>query len=391
MSSQEKEKHSGESTAPEISGRESKLSDERHHHGASSATGTTTTDADTYTGRTAQFTSPASFPLKPGQFLHDVRDRERSLVSFANNLRAMSVFDVFFDYTRVISQDAKQSAYEFSRAENDAVNRYRDIRCVDATRVNVPGADGKNYIHANYVDGFREVHKFILTQAPLSTSVQRFWDMIWQEKSTLIISLTVLDGERTALYIPTKSGESIAFGEIKIVNMGTRHIRDSYDATVLMVAKGDSQARKLLHIAFYAWPDKGTPTRPTEVLYMLDDANHNRKLLVDEAVKKGWLPAGQVSPIVVHCLAGVGRSGALAALDICIAKLDHTHGRDNGPCLDVRDTVLRIRTQREMAVQKPEQYLFLHLATLEYAIRRRYFDSIDCVDLSKFMLKKEDK
>uniref|UniRef100_A0A914QN87 protein-tyrosine-phosphatase n=1 Tax=Panagrolaimus davidi TaxID=227884 RepID=A0A914QN87_9BILA len=114
----------------------------------------------------------------------------------------------------------------------------------------------------------------------------------------------------------------------------------------------------------------------------------NRKLLNEEAKKKGWLPNIDMpcSPIIVHCLTGVGSSGALIAIEICLRKLDYSFQRVCGPCVDVRDTVLRLRTQREMTVQKPQQYLFIHLAVLEYAVRRRFFDSIENLDLANFLI-----
>lgn len=87
------------------------------------------------------------------------------------------------------------------------------------------------------------------------------------------------------------------------------------------------------------------------------------------------------SPILIHCVTGVGRSASLAALDVCLRKLDATR------TVNVQDTVQRMRSQREMAVQKPLQFLFLHLAVLEYALRKRYFDDIDCIDLRSFMAK----
>uniref|UniRef100_A0A914PC93 protein-tyrosine-phosphatase n=1 Tax=Panagrolaimus davidi TaxID=227884 RepID=A0A914PC93_9BILA len=218
----------------------------------------------------------------------------------------MNVYDIFLYHTHVITQDCKQPAPTFNK--NEIFNRYRDIRCIESTRVKIAApSDGNDYIHANYIDGFRESKKYILTQAPFHSTVEKFWEMIWQEKSTTIISLTILDGEKVAIYLPIKSGEAFVFGRIKIVNMGTRHIRDSYDATILMVTKGDEPARKLLHFLFYSWPDKGTPTQPTEILHLLDDITFNRKLLNEEAKKKGWLPNIDMpcSPIIIHCLTGM--------------------------------------------------------------------------------------
>uniref|UniRef100_A0A914PXG9 protein-tyrosine-phosphatase n=1 Tax=Panagrolaimus davidi TaxID=227884 RepID=A0A914PXG9_9BILA len=298
-----------------------------------------TVSSDSFRRRMSQFVTPSNFVLKPGEYMHDLREGiDRTLASFANNLKDMNVYDIFLYHTHVITQDCKQPAPTFNK--NEIFNRYRDIRCIEATRVKIAApSDGNDYIHANYIDGFRESKKYILTQAPFHSTVEKFWEMIWQEKSTTIVSLTILDGEKVAIYLPIKSGEAFVFGRIKIVNMGTRHIRDSYDATILMVTKGDEPARKLLHFSFYSWPEKGG-----------------------------------------------GSSGALIAIEIRLRKLDYSFQRVCGPCVDVRDTVLRLRTQREMTVQKPQQYLFIHLAVLEYAVRRRFFDSIENLDLTNFLI-----
>lgn len=162
--------------------------------------------------------------------------------------------------------------------------------------------DEHDYIHANYVDGFREDKKFILTQAPLQSSVEQFWSMVWQETTTVIVAVTVLDSTNMAVYLPIRSGDHVNYGPYRIVNGGTRHVREAYDATILFLTKGDSQPRQLLHLTFYSWPDKGTPTRPTEVLHLIEDMNFNRQKLITEGKKRGWV--GSHSPIVVHCLAG---------------------------------------------------------------------------------------
>uniref|UniRef100_A0AC34QW41 Protein tyrosine phosphatase n=1 Tax=Panagrolaimus sp. JU765 TaxID=591449 RepID=A0AC34QW41_9BILA len=342
-----------------------------------------------YNSRTYRYGSPKSFHLKPGEFLHDARNDDKSLVSFAKHLSAMNVFDVFFDYTRVITRDSSKSATEFRKHEE--LNRYQDVRCLDETRVHVPGSDGHDYIHANYCDGFREEKRFIITQAPLPSTVERFWAMVWQEKATVIVSLTVLDGESVPVYLPTAGAATIEYGPYSVENNGVRHIRDTYEATLLNVKKsGDDKVRRILHIIFYTWPDKGNPLRPSELINLVQDVNYNRERLLVGAKEDGWMTDGEKSPIVVHCLAGVGRSGVYVALDICQQKLDYTYANHKSTLLDVRDTVQRLRSQRYMAVQKPEQYLFLHLAMMEYALRMRYFDDVSCVDTSRMMFNKKE-
>lgn len=99
-------------------------------------------------------------------------------------------------------------------------------------------ADGKHdYFHANYVDGYRERNKFILSQAPMEESLEQFWTMIWNERVVVVVAVTVLDGRRCPKYIPTASGKQICIGPYRITHRGTRHVRDTYDATVLLVSR----------------------------------------------------------------------------------------------------------------------------------------------------------
>ncbi|CAD5223668.1 unnamed protein product [Bursaphelenchus okinawaensis] len=323
---------------------------------------------------------------KPGEFLHDCSPTDMSLEEFTRRFCTMNVYRVFFDYTTILQSDTKQQCFPDDKYYE--LSRYADVRCFEETRVKVPCKIGKethDYIHANFVDGYREDKKFILTQAPLQATVEQFWHMIWNERVTLVTCLTIIDGVKCPRYLPVNSAEKMTQGPFTITHAGTRHIREMYDATVLFLSKENEPARKILHIAFYCWPDKGTPTRPTEILNLLEDMNYNRKLLKEEAIKANWLKEKEPSPILVHCLAGVGRSGALAAIDICSRKLDETFEKSFGPKADIRETVTKIRTQREMAVQKPEQYMLVNMAVLEYALRQRYFNNVDFIDINSFL------
>ncbi|KHJ91226.1 Protein-tyrosine phosphatase [Oesophagostomum dentatum] len=317
------------------------------------------------------------FKLKPGENLYDFEGSTastQSLSSFLHVISASNVYRMFFAYTQVLQHDTHRCCTSYNRYGNQ--NRFSDIPCIEETRVHVkhPQED-HDYIHANWIDGYREPKKFILTQAPLSHTFQQFWTMIWQEKSVIVVSMIqmfdVNGAEWSISYIPKKTGEVRQYGDIKLVHCGTRCIRQTYDATILKVIRNGSE-RRLLHICYFAWGHRGSPRKPTEFLNFIADINYNRELLVQEAVKAGWLKANENSPIVIHCLTGVSRSATVVALDICLRKLDDTAKRPCGPMADVEDVVLRIRTQRAMAMQKPEQYLFLHLALFEYAVRQRY-------------------
>ncbi|VDL85749.1 unnamed protein product, partial [Nippostrongylus brasiliensis] len=302
------------------------------------------------------------------------------------------------------------------------LNRFSDIPCIEETRVKVKHPTGDHdYIHANWVDGYREPRKFILTQAPLKKGTDQFWKMIWQENSLVVVSMIhTIDAallncefQWCPSYIP-HVGEEINSGDIHIKHCGVRRIRETYDATLLKVRrfatlflllwKNQTQKkhgqtfhssvelalsillrnvssqgvdRHVLHLKFFSWGHRATPRKPTEVLNFITDVNYNRNLLLQQANFK----PDEKSPIIIHCLAGTARSATIIVLDICMRKLDDTFRRPCGPMLDVQDVVLRLRTQRAMAIQRAEQYVFLHLAILEYAVRQRYVSETTCAEI----------
>ena len=63
--------------------------------------------------------------------------------------------------------------------------------------------------------------------------------------------------------------------------------------------------------------------------------------------------------------------GTFITLDICISRLE-----DIGTA-DIRGTVEKIRSQRAYSIQMPDQYVFCHLALIEYAISREMLKSVD--------------
>lgn len=102
------------------------------------------------------------------------------------------------------------------------------------------------------------------------------------------------------------------------------------DHIEFQLRKGDGQERKILHICFYTWHDKGTPERPSEMLYLVSDINYNRKLFIDEAEKSGWLKGGRYVFDVYHplVLSEIWKTGLLLvyiAVFKCFLQSDIFH------------------------------------------------------------------
>lgn len=316
--------------------------------------------------------SYASFPLAPGQFLHDVTGNEMTLDRFGKLLCTSSVYRLFYSYTTIISRDAPRCTTSFTK--NVPLNRYLDVPCYEDNRIVLEAYTNPDYIHASFVDGFRKTKKYICAQSPLQSTIDRFWDMVWQEKVVTIVAMYVPN-----YYFPLKSGDKFTVSTFTVTHQGTTNVREVYDATVLLVTKG-KESRRILHFEYFDWPRKCTPRHPSEVLALLTDVRYNHNLLRKQGEKDKWLKSADHSPILVHCSTGAGRSATLIALDILCEKMDKS--QSEGKCMiDVADTVTRLRTQRAMAVQKPEEFVFLNLVALEYALRRKFFSSEDVAKL----------
>ncbi|KAK5978927.1 Tyrosine-protein phosphatase domain-containing protein, partial [Trichostrongylus colubriformis] len=185
-----------------------------------------------------KFANTNRFKLKPGEYMFDCEGStasKQSLASFIHHLCASNVYRMFFAYTQILQRDAHRCSTTYNKYGH--YNRFSDIPCIEETRVQVKHpTEDHDYIHANWVDGYREHKKFIITQAPLAQSVDQFWKMVWQEKSVMVVSMIqtvdVHGAEWSGSYIP-KVGEPTTHDKITLKNCGTRRIRETYDATLI--------------------------------------------------------------------------------------------------------------------------------------------------------------
>ncbi|XP_078481055.1 uncharacterized protein LOC100183702 isoform X4 [Ciona intestinalis] len=242
------------------------------------------------------------------------------------------------------------------KTENKKKNRYKNILPYDATRVCLKEtAENPDYINANYIDGYSQERKFIATQGPLDRTTGDFWRMVWEQECLVIVMLTnpVESGKtKCAKYWPdqgkccTYDGYSVEtvkeveYGSYIVRTINIEETKNEY-ATVL---------RKVKHFHYIAWPDHGVPLITSSIIQMQKNVNA-------EADSK------DVKPIIVHCSAGAGRTGAYIGFDIL---LDEMKSKDQ---VNVFRTVLNMRKQRMDMVQNMKQYIFIHkLITECYAL-----------------------
>ncbi|XP_057340259.1 tyrosine-protein phosphatase 69D-like isoform X1 [Microplitis mediator] len=236
--------------------------------------------------------------------------------------------------------------------ENLYKNRYPDIKSYDQTRVRlslIDGIIGSDYINANFVLGYKERKKFICAQGPMDNTVCDYWRMIWEQHLELILMLTNLEEyskTKCAKYWPDKD-ETKNFGDITVEHVRQRPFSDYVVRELKMTKVGERDSRTIVQYHFLVWKDFMAPEHPHAILKFIKRINEAYSL------EKG--------PILVHCSAGVGRTGTLVALDSLLQQL-----ADEGQ-VSIFNTVCDLRHQRNFLVQSLKQYIFIYRSLMEMA------------------------
>ncbi|XP_053326273.1 receptor-type tyrosine-protein phosphatase C [Spea bombifrons] len=257
--------------------------------------------------------------------------------------------DEFQSIPRVFS---KFSIKEAKKPSNQAKNRYVDILPYDDNRVvlsEINGDTRSDYINASYINGFNEPRKYIAAQGPKEETMNDFWRMIWEQKSTIIVMVTRCEENnknKCAQYWPTKEETSEVYGDI-VVTMKKEKLFPDYITRKLHIShKREKSERDLTHIQFTVWPDHGVPDDPNLLLKLRRRINALNNFFS--------------GPIIVHCSAGVGRTGTYISIDAMLEGIE-AEGR-----VDVYGYVVQLRRQRCLMVQVESQYIFIHKSLVEY-------------------------
>lgn len=280
-------------------------------------------------------------PISRGELLQAYIDRHRdSDYGFQHEFELLP--DRFADRTTRASE-SRENLYK---------NRYPDIKCYDQTRVRlvqIDGICGSDYINANFVLGYKERKKFICAQGPMENTVCDYWRMIWEQHLELVLMLTNLEEyskTKCAKYWPDKS-ESKSFGDITVEHVRERPYSDYVVRELKMTRTGERDSRIIIQHHFLVWKDFMAPEHPHAILRFIKRVNEAYSL------EKG--------PILVHCSAGVGRTGTLVALDSLLQQLS-----EEGQ-VSIFNTVCDLRHQRNFLVQSLKQYIFVYRALMEMA------------------------
>ncbi|XP_029308225.1 tyrosine-protein phosphatase non-receptor type 3 [Cottoperca gobio] len=231
--------------------------------------------------------------------------------------------------------------------ENMDKNRYKDVLPYDATRVVLQGQE--DYINASHITVAPPESavclRYIAAQGPLPQTCTHFWQTVWEQQTHTIIMLTTLtERGRTKChqYWPHPP-EVKDYGHMR-VKCHSEECNLAYvtrQFTLTHTQRGEE--RSVTHLQYVAWPDHGVPDDPSDFLLFISSVRERRR--------------GE-EPLMVHCSAGIGRTGVLITMETALTQLDE--GRPIFP-LDIVNTV---RDQRAMMVQTTCQFQFVCEAIL---------------------------
>ncbi|XP_043372321.1 receptor-type tyrosine-protein phosphatase eta isoform X2 [Dermochelys coriacea] len=254
------------------------------------------------------------------------------------------------EYEELRSVGIHQPKFAAELTENRGKNRYNNVLPYDISRVklSIQTHPTDDYINANYMPGYNSKKEFIAAQGPLPNTVQDFWRMIWEKNIYAIVMLTkCVEQGRTKCeeYWPDKGSN---YYDNITVTLVSEYVLPEWTIRDFTVEDNDAtESHTVRQFHFTSWPDHGVP-ETTDLLI-------NFRHLVQENMSH----SPPDSPTLVHCSAGVGRTGTFIAIDRLIQQIEMENTSD------VYGIVYDLRMHRPLMVQTEDQYVFLNQCVLD--------------------------
>ncbi|KAI4881500.1 hypothetical protein NFI96_012325, partial [Prochilodus magdalenae] len=266
-----------------------------------------------------------------------------------------------FGNWNAIYQEIRQQASELpcrvaKLPENRSRNRYRDVSPFDHSRIHLQ-LGSNDYINASLISMEEAQRSYILTQGPLPNTCGHFWEMVWEQRTRGVVMLNrVIEkgSVKCAQYWPQKEERDAFFEDTNFkLTLVSEDVKSYYTVRQLELANLSTQeTREILHFHYTTWPDFGVPESPASFLNFLFKVRESGCLNSDQG------------PVVVHCSAGIGRSGTFCLVDTCLLLMSL---RNDPSSVRIKDILLDMRQYRMGLIQTADQLRFSYLAVIEGA------------------------
>uniref|UniRef100_A0AAY4D8W1 protein-tyrosine-phosphatase n=1 Tax=Denticeps clupeoides TaxID=299321 RepID=A0AAY4D8W1_9TELE len=225
------------------------------------------------------------------------------------------------------------------------------IRPDDCSRVKLSVQNhNSDYINASYMTGYGGIgRQYIAAQGPLPGTVNDFWRMVWEQRSlgvVMVTNCTEAGKVKCEQYWPGDFAPR-QYGGLRVTVLSEQKETDWTLREFEVQNETTSEQRVVKHFHFTSWPDHGVPIG-TESLIQFRGLVRNH---IGASRNHG--------PTVVHCSAGVGRTGTLIALDVLLQQLEREKA------VGIAALVRRMRLGRPLMVQTEAQYIFLHQCIMD--------------------------
>ncbi|XP_061714588.1 tyrosine-protein phosphatase non-receptor type 9-like [Cydia pomonella] len=309
-----------------------------------------------------KFSFDTDFSLKQGLLSHESKfkkmggifTKKQSSVSYHEE-RIIKILEQ--EHQRILHERIYHSCSISVQPENIVKNRYRFSPCFDYNRVILPADNGESdYINANHVNGYKTRGKYLCCQGPLPSTAEDFYKMVFGYQSRVIVMLTKTHEEGQEVcyqYWSPKKGNTVFFGDFTIETRQVKTYRD-HIVTKLRVTDDSEDSLDITHFAYTDWPFKSVPRSPTDFL------NFVLKVRKAQAYAEFDNKSSNFPPMVVHCSAGLNRTGTFCAVDISISRYNES------ATIDLGTVVKDLRKQRNNCLSLPVHYIFCYLTILEY-------------------------
>ncbi|XP_039630990.1 receptor-type tyrosine-protein phosphatase H-like isoform X2 [Polypterus senegalus] len=322
---------------------------------------------------------PSGFPIKHSD---SMKNKPITISNFPSHFYCKhrdTDFGFSEDYQSLRSVGTNQSTNAALLPGNKIKNRFTNVLPYDCSRVKLQKGQENpcsDYINANFMPGYNSSKEFIAAQGPLPNTVANFWQMIWEQNVQAVVMVTNCEeGNRVKCeqYWP-KDCKPCVYEDISVTTVSDTEMKEWTLREFNVKHVKTLESRIVKHFHFTTWPDHGVPVKTHSLIAFR------------ELVRSFMNQLTRNAPVVVHCSAGVGRTGTFIALDYLLLQLS------NEMAVSVYSCVQRMRKNRPLMVQTESQYIFLHQCLLETINAREanselIYENSDCIYANELALK----